>query len=134
MDFHVWCQSEEGRFRKVNGLDLSGQFKLNLEKIEIRTLPMFQGDFDGDGRTDFVQMGRGKKVTIHRGGPDCTFPAKPDLVIALEQEIPLIEFVRIEDLDADGRSDLIVIQPGRPGDDAATSPVRLDLYLSGGAE
>ncbi|MBZ0114967.1 MAG: VCBS repeat-containing protein [Thermoanaerobaculia bacterium] len=133
MDFHIWCQGEGGQFRKVQGLDLSGQFKLNLEKIEIRTLPMFQGDFDGDGRTDFVQMGRGKKVTIHRGGPDCTFPAKPDLVIGLEKEIPLIEFVRIEDLDADGRSDLIVIQPGRPGDDAATSPVRLDLYLSGGA-
>ena len=131
LNFHIWCQDGAGVFKPVRGLDLSGKFKLNLNDIKIRSLPMFEGDFDGDGKTDFVQMGRGKKVGIHAGGDNCTFPADPDLVIALEKAVPLMEFVKIDDIDADGRSDLLVIQPGRRNDDVASNPVRLDLYVSG---
>ena len=69
-------------------------------------LSLFSGDFDGDGRADFVQIGRGKRVTIHRGRADCSFPAEPDMAFDLREEPRDLSLVRIRDLDGDGRSDL----------------------------
>ena len=74
-------------------------------------LSLFSGDFDGDGRADFVQIGRGRRVTIHRGRPDCGFPADPDLAFDLREEPRDLSLVQIRDLDGDGRSDLLVVQP-----------------------
>ncbi len=132
MDFYVTCQEPSGAFRAVPGVDLSGKFRLNLERVEVRGLPMFDGDFDGDGRTDFVQFGRGEKVTIHLGRAGCSYPVAPDLVLRLRQEAALMELIRIDDLDADGSSDLLIIQPGRRSDGIETPGVRLDIYRSGG--
>ncbi len=132
LDFHVWCQGEGGGFRAVPGLDLSGKFKLNLDDLKIRQLSQFGGDFDGDGKADFVQLGRGRKVTIHRGREGCAYPPDPDLTVHLEEEPLDLSLVRIDDFDADGLTDLVVIQPQRTSDPEVTPPVRLDLYLSGG--
>ncbi|MEM1201768.1 MAG: VCBS repeat-containing protein [Acidobacteriota bacterium] len=132
LDFHLYCQEEGGRFRPVSGLDLSGRFKVNLNDIRIRQLSLFDGDFDGDGRADFVQLGRGRDVTIYRGRQGCSYPTKPDLVLRLDQEPRDLALVRIDDLDGDGRSDLVAIQPKKAPEPGVTPPVRLDLYLSGG--
>lgn len=132
MDFHLFCPQPDGGFRPVRDLDLSGKFKLNLNDIRLRTLPMFDGDFDGDGRVDFAQLGRGRKVTIHRGEGGCRFPTRPDLTVKLEEAPRLVELVEVRDLDGDGRADLLVIQPGSAAEAGVTAPVRLDLYLSGG--
>ncbi|MFL6194578.1 MAG: FG-GAP repeat domain-containing protein [Thermoanaerobaculia bacterium] len=132
LDFHVWCQQKDGAFRAVKGLDLSGTFRVDLNNLRISQLSLFSGDFDGDGKADFVQIGRGKRVTIHRGRADCSFPAKPDLAFDLREEPRDLSLVQIRDLDGDGRSDLMVIQPQRAVDEGFVPPVRLELYLSGG--
>jgi hypothetical protein len=132
LDFHVWCQQPDGGFRAVKGLDLSGTFRLNLEDLRVSQLSLFSGDFDGDGRADFVQIGRGRRVTIHRGRADCSFPSAPDLAFDLREEPRDLSLVQIRDLDGDGRSDLLVVQPKSVAEPGFAPPVRLEMYLSGG--
>ena len=134
LDFHVWCQQPDGAFRAVKGLDLSGSFRFDLDDMRVSQLSLFSGDFDGDGRADYVQLGRGKRVSIHRGRADCSFPARPDMAFNLREEPRDLSLVQIRDLDGDGRSDLLVIQPQRAPEEGFVAPVRLDLYLSGGAK
>jgi hypothetical protein len=134
LDFHLWCQAS-GSFKPVRGLDLSGKFNLNLNNLKIGHISQFEGDFDGDGRPEFVQMGRGRAVSIHRGRPDCGYNQSPDLALQLEEEPRDLSLVQIRDLDGDALSDLMVIQPQPPrktDEKGVTQPVRLDLYLSGG--
>lgn len=135
LDFHLWCQAAGG-FKPVRGLDLSGKFNLNLNNLKIGHISQFEGDFDGDGRPEFVQMGRGRAVSIHRGRPDCGYNAQPDLALKLEEEPRDLSLAQVRDLDGDGLSDLLVIQPQplrKTDEKGVTQPVRLDLYLSGGA-
>ena len=135
LDFHIYCQQDDGSFRAVSGLDLSGKFKIDLDNVQMNRLSLFDGDFDGDGRADFVQLGRGRTVSIHRGQDGCRYPSKPDLVLKLEEEPRNLALVDIDDYDADGLSDLLVVQPNKIDEPGVTPPVRLDLYLSGqGAE
>jgi len=133
LDFHLWCQRPDGRFRPVTGLDLSGRFRLHLDNLRLGHLSQFAGDFNGDGLADFVQMGRGRKVTIHLGRPGCAYPPDPDLTLILEEEPRDLALVQVRDLDEDGRSDLVVIQPQRQRQAELSPRVRLDLYLSGDA-
>lgn len=132
MNFRVWCQSTTGAFKEVRGLDLSGNLRVDLHSMKLRNLPSFAGDFDGDGRIDFVQLGRGRDVTIHTGRPGCAFPSSPDLTVKLRQEPQHLGLVRVRDLDGDGRADLMMVQPGRAPEAGVTPPARLDLYLSAG--
>ena len=134
LDFHVWCQTN-GSYRPVRGLDLSGKFNLNLNNLKIGHISQFEGDFDGDGRPEFVQMGRGRAVSIHRGRPDCGYNESPDLTVQLEEAPRDLSLAQVRDLDGDNLSDLLVIQPQRRTTDekGVTQAVRLDLYLSGGA-
>jgi hypothetical protein len=131
LDFHVWHQAVDGSFSPVEGLDLSETVRFDLNDLKLERLAQFAGDFDGDGRTDFVHLGRGKEVTIHRGQPGCHYPAKPDLTIQLEEEPQDIGLVRVGDFDGDGRADIAVTRPLQTDDPGASAPVRLDLYLSG---
>lgn len=132
MDFHVWAQDADGTFAEVAGLDLSEKLKLNLNDLRLGRIAQFAGDFDGDGRIDFVHLGRGKRLTIHRGQPGCRYAVKPDLVVELEEEPQDLGLVEIEDFDGDGLSDLSVTRllPAERQD--VSAPVVLDLYLSRG--
>jgi hypothetical protein len=47
---------------------------MDLNNLKLGSLAEFAGDFDGDGRADFVHLGRGKEVTIHRGQAGCRYP------------------------------------------------------------
>ncbi len=131
LDFHLWCQGADRSFRPVSGLDLSGRFTVNLNNLALGQLSLFSGDFDGDGRADFVQLGRGSKVSIHKGRADCSYPAKPDLTIEVAEQIGDPSLVKVADLDGDGRSDLAITRPGPKGGDGTSAPVELALYLSG---
>ena len=130
MDFHPYCQGAGGALGQVPDLDLSGKFKVNLRNVQVKHLSQFEGDFNGDGRADFIQLGRGKKVTIHQGGPGCSYPVEPDRQIRLEKEPKHLGLTRILDLDANGRSDLYVVHPMKDPKSGESIPVRVDLYLS----
>jgi hypothetical protein len=132
LDFHVWCQRPDGGFARVEGLDLSGKFRFRLDDLKLGRLPQLGGDFDGDGRADFVQLGRGRAVTVHLGRPGCRYPPRPDVTLRLAAEPRDLGLVRVRDLDGDGRSDLAIVQPQPARDAGATAPVRLDLYLGRG--
>src|SRR5260370_23665269 len=43
VDFHVWCQDEQGRFHPVPGLDLAGHFRFNLNDVKMNQLALFAG-------------------------------------------------------------------------------------------
>ena len=131
LDFHVYCQEEEGRFREVQGMDLSGKFKIDLKNLQLGQLSQFEGDFDGDGRIDFLQVGRGRTVTIHRGQDGCRYPSQPDLTIRLTAPPVDLSLVQVQDLNADGLSDLMIIQPEAEPEPGVSPPVHLELYLSG---
>ncbi|HEX3527267.1 MAG TPA: VCBS repeat-containing protein [Thermoanaerobaculia bacterium] len=133
LDFHVWCQTADGNFTAVRGLDLSGTLNLDLRNVRPGQLSQFSGDFDGDGRPDFLQLGRGKEATVHRGRADCSFPTKPDFAIPLKEPPLDLNLVQVRDFDGDHKADLLIIQP-QAGEPGVTAPVRLDLYLSGGAK
>ena len=135
LDFHLYCQQSDGSFREVGGLDLAGKLSLNLNDLKLGRLAQFAGDFDGDRRIDFLQIGRGRRLTIHRGRPDCSYPSEPDLALELAEAPRDPGLVQVRDLDGDGLADLAVIQPlprRRDGEAVETLPVRLELYLSGG--
>jgi hypothetical protein len=130
MDFQAWCQQRDGSFREVRRMDLSGRFKINLRNVQLRHLSQFAGDFNGDGRADFVQLGRGRKVTFHHGGTGCTYPPEPDRKIKMGRKPEHLGLVRILDLTGEGRSDLYVVHPLADPESGASIPVRLDLYLA----
>ena len=131
LDFGIYRQGQGLSFRPVPDLDLAGELRLRLDSLALGQLSSFAGDFDGDGRADFVQLGRGRKVTIHRGQPGARYAPEPDLVVTLEREPLDVALVAVNDLDGDGRSDLSVTQP--IGGKAIGARAALDLYLSGGA-
>jgi len=131
LDFHVVAQRVDGTFRLVADQKLDEKLHLDLNRVEISRLAQFQGDFDGDGRVDFVHLGRGKTITIHRGQPGGRYPEKPDLTIALEEEPEDVMLVRVRDFDGDGRSDLAITRTLAPPEPGATAPARLELALSG---
>ncbi len=130
MNFQRTCQTSEGDFQAVQGVDLSGQFKINLRKSRIRHLSQFAGDFNGDGRADFVQLGRGRKVTVHHGQIGCRYASEGDETIVLERKPKHLGLLRILDLNNDALADLYVVHPlEKPHKDRST-PVRVDIYLS----
>lgn len=133
VDFHVWSQGPDGKFHEVPGLDLTEKLHLDLNNLELGRFAEFGGDFDGDGMTDFIHLGRGTKVTIHRGQPGCRYAAKPDLTLEVGEEIKSLGLVRVRDLDGDGRADLAITRPQAAPEEGVTVPVKLELYLSGGS-
>jgi hypothetical protein len=131
LEFHVVAQQVDGSFRLVPNQKLDETLHLDLNRLEISRLGQFRGDFDGDGRVDFVHLGRGKTVTIHRGQPGGHYTDKPDLAIALHEEPEDVMLVRVKDFDGDGRSDLAITRTLVPPEAGATAPARLELDLSG---
>jgi len=134
LEFHVVAQHADGSFRLVPDQKLTEKLHLDLNRLEISRLGQFQGDFDGDGRVDFVHLGRGKTVTIHRGQPGGRYAEKPDLAIELDEEPEDVMLVRVRDFDGDGRSDLAITRTLSPPEPGATAPARLELNLSGVAK
>jgi hypothetical protein len=134
LEFHVIAQRPDGSFGLVPDQTLDETLHLDLNHLEISRLGQFQGDFDGDGRVDFVHLGRGKTVTIHRGQPGGRYPEKPDLTLSLDEEPEDVMLVRVRDFDGDGKSDLAITRTLTPPEAGASAPARLELDLSGPAK
>ena len=98
-------------------------------------LSLFSGDFDGDGRADFVQLGRGKRVSDPPRPGGLLVPREARTWPSTSREEPRdLSLVQIRDLDGDSRSDLLIVQPQRASEEGFVPPVRLELYLSGGGK
>jgi hypothetical protein len=134
VDFHIYRQGEDGKFREVSGLDLREKLKIDLNDFKLNRFAQFAGDFDGDGLSDFVRMGGSRTFTIHRGEPGCRYSKKADLTIELEEEPLDLALVQIRDIDGDDRADLLLSYPVPPEESELVAPVRLELYFSGAAE
>ncbi|MCZ6599857.1 MAG: VCBS repeat-containing protein [Acidobacteria bacterium] len=133
LDFHVWAQQQDGSFQEVTDSRLRGKIKINLRHMRLVEFAQFAGDFDGDGRTDFVHLGGGRKVNIHAGQNGSHYPAKPDLTITLTRSPDDTGLIQAPDLDGDGRSDLMVVTLLNPDEEGETRPTRLELYLTANA-
>ncbi|HXI03752.1 MAG TPA: VCBS repeat-containing protein, partial [Candidatus Saccharimonadales bacterium] len=131
LDFHVWRQEKDGTFAEVQGLKLSDKILLDLNDLKWNRLGNFAGDFDGDGLQDFLTLKGGRTVEITRGAPGCAYATSPDYKLKLVEEPQDAGFVRVMDLDGDGRDDLAVTRLLEVDPSGASTPVVLDLYVSG---
>jgi len=132
LGFLAWCQQPDGGFVRAPGEPLTSKLRINLNDLEIRQRSLFAGDFDGDGRQDFLQLGRDREIGIHLGGADCSYRERPDATIRLRDPLRDLALADALDLDGDGRSDLAVTQPQPVDEPGVSPPVRLDLYVSTG--
>jgi len=132
LGFRVSAQGPDGRFTEVSGQNLEEKLLIDLNRLKLGSLAHFAGDFDGDGIREFVRLGGGKKVPIHRGLPGGRYPRDPDLTVVLDEAPGDLALIRIRDLDGDRRADLMVTRPLPPAERGMAPTVRLDLYLSGG--
>jgi hypothetical protein len=133
LGFLAWCQRPDGSFVQAPGEPMTSRLTIDLNDLELRQRSLFAGDFDGDGRRDFVQLGHEREIGIHLGRADCSYPRRPDRTLRLRAPLRDLALAEIADFDGDGRDDLAVTHP-RPVDEAGEAPaVRLDLYLSGAA-
>ncbi len=137
LGFLAWCQQPDGGFVRAPGEPLTSELTIHLNDLQIRQRSLFAGDFDGDGRHDFLQLGRSggaREVGIHRGRADCSYPERPDHTIRLRDELRDLALARVLDLNGDGRDDLAITHPLPVDEAGASPPVRLDLYSSASTE
>jgi hypothetical protein len=130
LGFHPYCQNPDGSLVRAPGAPLTSRLTLDLADLALRQRSLFAGDFDGDGRADFLQLGRPREIGVHRGRADCSYPERADATIRLRDELRDLALVEARDLDGDGRTDLAVTHLQRVDDPGVTPPVRLDLYLT----
>ncbi len=133
LEFHVYYQDQQGRFVAIEGQSLKETLKLNFKRLRLDRFAQFAGDFDGDGRSDFVHLSTGRSITIHPGKPDGRYDDDPAFALALEQAIDELGDISIRDLDGDQRADIALTRRRGTDDPVASTPVWLDLFMSGGA-
>jgi len=130
LGFLAWCQRPDGSFVRAPGEPLTSKLTIDLNDLALRQRSLFAGDFDGDGRRDFLQLGREREIGIHLGRADCSYPSRPDITLRLRGPLRDLALADTLDLNGDGLDDLAITQP-QPVDEAGVSPtVRLDLYLA----
>jgi len=132
LEFRTWCNTPEGQIHAVDGQVLEEKLRLDLNQLEIGRLAQFRGDFDGDKTVDFLRLGKGNTIAIHRGHSGCRYSERPDLTIPLDAEIENVGLVRVADWDGDGASDVAITRLLPAPDEQVSNPVRIDLLLSGG--
>ena len=133
LEFRVWVQGADLRFSEVRSSRFKQKLKLDLNDLRLGRLGHFGGDFDGDGRIDFVRLGIEKKISIHRGREGARYPEKPDLEIVLETAPEDLSLLRILDLNGDKRSDVVIVHEIPAGDEDVSHRSKVELLLSGGS-
>lgn len=130
LEFNVFAQRPGGSFRAIQDLKLEDKILLDLDDLKLGRLGNFAGDFNGDGRLEFLSLKGGRTLEVHLGAPGCAYSRRPDYTLKLLEEPPDPGLVRVMDLDGDGLDDLAVTRPLEPDPSGAETPVALDLYLS----
>lgn len=130
LKFNIFAQQPDGSFKAVENLELEDKILVDLDDLKLGRLGNFAGDFDGDGRLEFLTLKGGRTLEIHRGLPGCAYSRRPEFRLKLPEAPPDPGLVKVMDLDGDGMDDLAVTRPLEPDPSGATAPVALDLYLS----
>jgi len=125
MRYSIFMNREGVRYRRTP--DVVRELVLPLEyqtsggdmQVENQMVYSFDGDFDGDGRKDFLTRPTPTELFIHRGttGEDgATFDEKPTWTrrIADSKDFLTIR-PRLCDLNADGKTDLLLLYDARTG-------------------
>lgn len=132
LKFQIFAQGADCQVKAVSGQELSEKLKIDLNASKLGWLGQFAGDFNGDHRIDYLRMDGGDEFAVHFGLGGGRFSSHPDAVIKLAQEALDPKFIRVADLDGDGRADLAITHPGEAPEEGVAPPVRLELHLSGG--
>jgi hypothetical protein len=130
VELAAFCQDAGGAFRPT--ATLTGELKVRLAALRLAQAASFGGDFDGDGRADFLRLGPGRRGEVHLGRPGCRYGTRPDLRFDLVEAPQDAALVNLRDLDGDGRSDVAVTRVQRGRGEADVAAV-IDLYLAVGA-
>ncbi len=130
LGFLAWCQRPDGSFVLAPGEPMRSKLTIDLDDLELRQRSLFSGDFDGDGRRDFLQLDHEREIGVHLGRAGCSYPPRPDRALRLRAPLRDLALAEVADLDGDGRDDLAVTHPRQADEPGESPPVRLDLYLS----
>lgn len=129
-EVRVHFQDGSGGFdrkgRRVAGFTITldaglGQPSEMLERYRAGELVCLSGDFNGDGRLDALVRNRIDRLALFLNG-EGAFPARPDATLTVQGQWDF----SVADVDADGRSDVIVtwlVPPARKGASGAEPPV-----------
>lgn len=134
LSFHVYRLDATGRYQAVVNEGLEDKLKIDFGDMRLDRFAQFAGDFDGDGRIDFLHVSTGRTLTVHAGKPGCVYDPKPNLTIALSEGLEGLADLRVDDYDGDGRADLAIIRPREVKGAVDEHPIYLDLHRSRGAE
>lgn len=131
--YHIYAAGDDGRYREVADARLADTARIDLGRFSLGKLAQFSGDFDGDGRVDFLHVGPGKRLSVSFAREGCRYPPEPDAGFELAEEPEDLFLLRVQDLDGDGRSDLRLTRTLAAPESGVTAATRIDLYLSGGS-
>ncbi|TET33567.1 MAG: VCBS repeat-containing protein [Planctomycetota bacterium] len=98
--------------------DVTKTVSVPLAAVEqLGTVPFayFTGDFDGDGRKDLLTMGQANQIAVYQGtyvkpwfgDPYYSFAKKP----MLKAKVKTSNWVKLVDLNKDGRTDVVLTYP-----------------------
>jgi hypothetical protein len=104
----------DGHYADQPGFVYKSTLKMNLRTVtQEGTLPIFQGDFNGDGKIDIFQ-GVSKEeaqIVLQRDG---SFDHAPDLKFPCPISIQQQDNPRFQDLDGDHLADIAAVYPREP--------------------
>lgn len=121
MRYSIFNNREDVRYRRrpdeVRELVLPLEYQTSGGELEVENQMVysFEGDFDGDGRKDFLMRRAPTELVVYRGD-ETGFEAEPSATWEVDDSSDFLTIrPRLCDLNADGKSDLLLLYDARDG-------------------